>query len=145
MRRNAWIAAIAAALVSTATLAQWGPGYGGGHGNGMGPGMGGGFGSGSCGLQGPAIDALGLNADQRARIAAILDESSARRLSLMEGMHELRSEAMRTGTWDYATMASMRERMFAESRDRQERIDAVLTPEQRQRWHGSPRGFGPGR
>jgi Spy/CpxP family protein refolding chaperone len=106
-------------------------------------GMGGGFGSGNCGLQGAAVDALGLDAGQRERIAAILDDSSARRLALMESMHEVRSQAVRTGNRDYAAMANVRERMLAEARDRQARIDAVLTPDQRARLHGGWGGFGP--
>ena len=147
MRRNAWIAAIAAGLFSAASLAQWGPGAGG-----YGPGMGGmgGMGSGAYGAceQGGALEFLGLTADQRSRIAAIMDESATQRLALMDGMHDLRSQAMRSGTPDYAAMASLRDQMFTVARDRRDRIDAVLTPEQRDRLHsgwGMGRGFGPGR
>lgn len=147
MKRNAWIAAIAAALLSTAAMAQWGPGPGNGPGSGygrMGAGMQGapGFGQG-CGLRAEALDALGLTADQRTRIAAIQDENHAQRLALMDEMHELRSLAFRSGNPDYAAMAAVRERMFALARQARERIDAVLTAEQRDRLHSGWRGFGP--
>jgi Spy/CpxP family protein refolding chaperone len=147
MRRNAWIAAIAAGLFSAAALAQWGPGPG-GYGKGMGMGMGGFGGSyGAC-EQAGALDNLGLTAEQRGRIATIMDESATRRLALMDGMHDQRSQAMRTGNPDYTAMATLRGQMFTLAQERRERIDAVLTPEQRAQLHsgwGPGRGFGPGR
>ena len=143
MRRNVWIAAIAAGIFSAAALAQGGPGMG-GYGRGMGPGSGG---YGTC-AQAGALEAAGLTAEQRQQVAAIMDEGSAKRLALMEGMHEQRSQGMRSGNPDYAAMAALREQMFALRSEQRSRIDAVLTPEQRERlasgW-GPRRGFGPGR
>ncbi len=159
MKRNVLIAAIAATLFSAAAWSQWGPGAGGGPGGGfgfgMGPGMmqrgaggfgpGGGFGAGACGMDPAAMTALGLTAEQRAQIAAIQDEVSDQRLALMESMHQLRSQALRSGEprtgANYEAMAQLREQMFELSRATRERIDAVLTPEQREQLRGGWRGF----
>lgn len=136
MRRNAFIAAIAAAVLSTAALAQMGPGPG-GYGRMMGSGYGGGYGA--CAGAG-ALEALGLTAQQRQQVATIMDESATQRLALMDQMHDLRSQGVRTGTPDYTAMAAARDQMFALARANRDRIDAVLTPEQRARlqsgWHG---------
>ena len=136
MRRNAWIAAIAATVLSTAVLAQMGPGPG-GYGRMMGPGAGGAYGA--C-MGAGALDALGLTAEQRQQVATIMDESATQRLALMDQMHDLRSNGVRSGNPDYAAMAAARDRMLALARDSRERIDAVLPPEQRARlqsgWHG---------
>jgi protein CpxP len=145
MKRNAWIAAIAAGLLSAAALAQGGPGMG-GYGRGMGPGFGGG-GYGACDMAG-SLDALGLTIEQRSRVAAIMDESATQRLALMDAMHDLRSQGVRGGNPDYAAMAALREQVFTLRSEQRSRIDAVLTPEQRERlasgW-GPGRGFGPRR
>jgi Spy/CpxP family protein refolding chaperone len=143
MRRNALIAAIAAGFFSAAALA-WVPGPGGYGGMGrMGMGMGGQGGGayGTC-MQGGAFEALGLTADQRSQIATIMDESATQRLALMDGMHDQRSQAVRSGNPDYAAMATLREKMLTIARERRDRIDAVLTPEQRSQL---PSGWGPGR
>lgn len=143
MKRNVLIAALAAGLFSAAALAQWGPGMG-GYGRGMGPGSGG---YGNC-AQAGALDAVGLTAEQRQQVATIMEESAAQRLALMEGMHNLRSQAVRSGNPDYTAMAALREQMFTLRSEQRSRIDAVLTPEQRDRLHsgwGPGRGFGPGR
>jgi Spy/CpxP family protein refolding chaperone len=139
MRRNALIAAIAAGLFSAATLAQMG-GYGPGMG-GMGRAAYGGGAYGTC-MQGGAFEALGLTTDQRQQVAAIMEESAGQRLALMDGMQEQRSQALRSGNPDSAAMSALREQMFALAQERRTRIDAVLTPEQRERLHS---GFGPGR
>jgi len=104
----------------------------------MGPGAGGGYGA--CSNQ--ALESLGLTAEQRSRIAAIMDESAAQRLALMDQMHDLRAGAMRSGNPDYAAMASLREKMLTQARERRERIDAVLTPEQRSRLGSGWGGMG---
>jgi Spy/CpxP family protein refolding chaperone len=113
----------------------------------MGPGYGGYGGYGAC-AQAGALESIGLTAEQRQQVAAIMDETIARRIALMEDMHELRSQAVGSGNADYAAMAAVRERMFALAQERRTRVDAVLTPEQRERLHGGwgpGRGFGPGR
>ena len=83
MRRNALIAAIAAALFSVTALAQFGPGP---QGNGPGPfagrGMmqGGGYGMGTGACMDPAaMAALNLSAEQRTQISAIQTEVSGKR------------------------------------------------------------------
>jgi Spy/CpxP family protein refolding chaperone len=144
MKRNAWIAAIAAAVFSTAALAQMGPGYGGGPGRMMG-GYGGGYGGhGACGMNAGALDALGLTAQQRQQVASIMDESATERLALMDQMHDLRVQGVRNGTPDYAAMAAARDKMATLMRTQRDRIDAVLTPEQRSRLNSGWHGFGMG-
>lgn len=144
MKRNAWIAALAAAVFSTAAVAQMGPGFG-GNGRMMGGGYGGPGGAyGAC-MSAGALDALGLSAQQRQQIAAIMDESATQRLALMDQMHDLRSQGVRTGNPDYAAMAAARDRMHVLMRDSRDRVDAVLAPEQRDRLHSGWHGFGMGR
>lgn len=145
MRRNAWIAAIAAGLFSAAALAQMGPGPGygpGGYGPMGGPGMGA---YGACGNQAEMFQSLGLTPQQRQQVATIMEESSARRIALMDEMHTLRAQGVRSGTPDYAALSALREKMATLARDRRDRIDAVLTAEQRDRLRAGPRGFFAGR
>ena len=140
MKRTTWIAAVAAALVSTAVVAAPGAGgYGMGGGYGMrgygpGPAQGeGGWGPGAC--YGPgrgALEALNLSAQQRAEIAAVFEETAAERLKIMEAMQAQRAQGFKTGTYDYAAMKTLRDRMFALHDEQREGVNAVLTPEQRQ-------------
>jgi Spy/CpxP family protein refolding chaperone len=141
MKRNVLIAAVAATLVSAAALA--GPG---GYGMGMGGyGMGGGgygMGGGYCMQQG--LNALNLSAEQRDKIAAIQSEFTDKQFALMEDMRELRIQAFRNGPQvdpaTYAAMSERRTQMQQLNLQRQERIDAVLTPEQRAQWRPGWRG-----
>ena len=131
MKRNTLIAAIAATLVSVAAVAAGPGGYGIGGRYGMG---GGGMGGGYCQEQGLA--ALGLTSEQRSAIATIQSEFSGRQLDLMESMRELRTQ----GTANYAAMDDLRQKMFELRQQRFDRIEAVLTPEQRAQWRpGGPR------
>lgn len=130
--------------------AGYGPGMmGGGYGAGMmgggyGPGMMGGFGLGfGHGLQ----RALGLRDDQRAKLDAIDDELAAKRLDIarrMRGQAAAMREAISAEPRDraameaaFARMNALRQEMFTAQLDARDKVDAVLTPEQRKamrRW-----------
>lgn len=136
MKRNALIAAVAAVVVSAAAWAGPGTGF-----FGHGPGMRGGQGAGACMEQG--LDALSLTAEQRERVAAVQADVSRRQLDLMAAMHEQRNHAFRQGAQDpaaQAAMAQLREQMFALMTERRERVEAILTPEQRAQWRPAWRG-----
>ena len=153
MKRNVSIAAIAATLVSAAAFAAGPGGYGMGGGHGMGGfgmggfGMGGGMGGGGMGgyCQEQGLNALELTSEQRSAIASIQSESSGKQFDLMEAMHELRTEAFRNNRSadpaTYAAMDQLRQKMLELRQQRIDRIEAVLTPEQRAQWRpGGPRG-----
>jgi Spy/CpxP family protein refolding chaperone len=150
MKRNVLIAAIAAAVLSTGALAYggFGPkGYGSGYG--MGPGMmrgggpGTGMGAGAC-MGAEAMASLNLSAEQRDKIATIQQETSRKQLELMASMHELRNQAFRSAEpgpgGSYEAMADLRKQMFELTQQARERVDAVLTPEQRTQWGPGWRG-----
>lgn len=115
-----------------------GPGYGGygmGPGFGMGPGMMGGFAR--LNLQG-----LDLSADQRSKLAEIHADVERKQWDLMRSMHELGWQSgagMHGGAFDeaqarktYDAMAALRKQMFDNALDARQRIDALLTPQQRE-------------
>lgn len=122
----------------------YGPGYGPGYG--MGPGMMGGYGPG-CGY-GPD-----LSADQRSKIAEIQQEVAGKRWALMEKMHEEGGpmyQAFGPGPIDekaarkaYESMAESQKQMFELQLQARKKIDAVLTPEQREQMGRGWRGRGP--
>ncbi len=120
-----------------------GPGYGGGYGMGfgMGPGMMGGFGR-------LDLHGLDLSADQRSKLAEIHADVERKQWDLMRSMHELgwQSGGKGGGAFDeaqarktYDSMAALRKQMFDNALDAHQRIDAVLTPPQRQQLR---RGWG---
>lgn len=94
------------------------------------------------GLRAGAAEELGLTEEQRARIAAIFQESWPERVALMDEMHELRVQQLRERTPNFEAMAPLRERMFALNRATRERVDTVLTDEQRERLNDAWWGFG---
>jgi Spy/CpxP family protein refolding chaperone len=110
-------------------------GYGMGPGFGIGPGMMGGFGR--LNVQG-----LDLSDDQRAKLAEIHTEVERKQWDLMRSMHELGWQSAggrRGGDFDaaearktYDAMAALRKQMFDNMLDARQRIDALLTPPQRQ-------------
>jgi len=121
----------------------WGAGYGpgmmggwggGGHGPGM---MGGGPGWGS-----DVYTDLDLSKEQRDKIADIQSQVRRQEWGLMRGMHEQgwhMADAWRDGTFDeqearkaFDAMTQQRKAMFELMIDAQKRIDAVLTPAQRE-------------
>jgi Spy/CpxP family protein refolding chaperone len=122
-------------------------GYGGyGPGYGMGPGMMGGYGGYGYGY-GPD-----LSAEQRAKIAEIQQGAFRKQWELMDKMHEEGGpmyQAFGSGAFDekaarkaYQQMAEAQKEMFELSLETRKKIDAVLTPEQRQQmsrgWRGRP-------
>jgi Spy/CpxP family protein refolding chaperone len=128
--------------------AGMGPGMMGGYapGYGMGPGMMGGFGPGF----GYGMD---LSDEQRAKMSEIQQELAQKHWELMGRMHQQggpMSQAFGPGPIDekaarkaYEAMAEAQKQMFDLSLQARKRIDAVLTPEQREQMGRGWRGRGP--
>ncbi|MBX3614400.1 MAG: Spy/CpxP family protein refolding chaperone [Burkholderiaceae bacterium] len=123
-----------------------GCGYGPGMGFGgmMGPGMMGGgmMGGGMMGVAGPALAALGLDEAQRNEVVKIGDELRKKRWAvagqMQDEMAKIRDAAW-SGKRDRASILAAHKRMselgqqqLESSLDAADRIDKVLTPEQRQ-------------
>ena len=141
-------------------MGGYGPGYGmgpgmmGGYGPGgygMGPGMMGGYGPGMMwGYGGGGFGGLNLTDDQRAKIAAIQEESSRRQWELMGKMHQQgfhMHQLFDSGKSDdaaarksYQAMADAHKQMFEATLEARKRIDAVLTNEQREQLKRNWRG-----
>ena len=121
-------------------MGGYGPGYG------MGPGMMGGFGPGF----GYGMD---LSDEQRAKMSEIQQELAQKHWELMGRMHQQggpMSQAFGPGPIDekaarkaYEAMAEAQKQMFDLSLQARKRIDAVLTPEQREQMGRGWRGRGP--
>ncbi|GAA4412242.1 Spy/CpxP family protein refolding chaperone [Quisquiliibacterium transsilvanicum] len=122
-----------------------GPGMmgGSGPGMGMGPGIMGGDVAGSG--AGRGLGALDLNESQRTEIAKIQDENRRRHRELMGRMRDEMSrmrDAFSGGTRDRAAIAAALDRMHElrkqrveQALDGAERIEKLLTPEQREQLH----------
>jgi len=128
-----------------------GPGMMGGYGGfGMGPGMMGGYGPGGNGGYGYGVD---LNPEQRAKIVEIQQEFGRKQSGLVEKMHEEGGpmyQAFGSGAFDekaarnaYQAMADAQKQMFEAQLQARKKIDAVLTPEQREQMARGWRGRGP--
>jgi len=155
MRHTLISAALLMTMAASPVLSQpygMGPGaMGRGGGYGMGAGMMGGYGQGGYGM-GPgmmgggyaaeALLGLDLSAEQRKQIAQIQEESAKSRWQLMGAMHSQEShmhgmfgpgpldeEAARKA---FESMASTQKAMFELSLGARKRIDAILTPGQRE-------------
>lgn len=123
---------------------------GGGPGGGMMDGWGGGMGGWGGGMMGyGGWERLpDLTGDQRNKITAIRRELRTRQFALMDTMHDQMwtVNPYRGGKFDeqaarkaYDAMEKAHRQMFENSLDAQKRIDALLTPQQRQqleRWRG---------
>lgn len=127
--------------------AGMGPGMmdGYGPGAGMGPGMMGGYGGYGYGLD--------LSDEQRAKIGEAQQEFAQKQWELMGKVHQQGSpmyHAFGSGLVDekaarkaYETMADAHKQMFELSLQTRKKIDAVLTPEQREQMGRGARGRGP--
>jgi len=112
----------------------YGPGWG------MGPGMMGGYGGGrGPGAWGGGLAQLDLSADQRKKIGDIEAETAKAMWALMGTMHEQRYRLGSAGPQDeeaarkaFDAMSETRKAMFELQLQARKRIDAVLTPEQRE-------------
>jgi Spy/CpxP family protein refolding chaperone len=113
---------------------QYGPGMMGGP-YGM---MGGGYGMMGFGALGRLPD---LTADQRGKINAIQRELRDKQFALMDQMHDqmLAGRYYRNGQFDeqavrrnYDVAEKLHRQMFENALDAQKRVDALLTPQQRQ-------------
>ena len=129
-------------------MGGYGPGARGGWGyGGMGPGMMGGYGRG-YGMGGPgmmgggAVLALDLTDAQRKQVLAIQDETRKKNWAAMGSMHDemykLR-DALSTGERDRTKIAAankrmseLRQQMLDNRLDAADRIEKVLTPQQRE-------------
>jgi Spy/CpxP family protein refolding chaperone len=123
----------------------YGPGMMGGWGGGYGPGMmGGGMGPGMMwGPGGGALADLDLSKEQRDKIAEIQGEVRRQHWAMMRGMQQQEwhmADAWRDdGSFDeqaarkaFDAMTAQRKAMFELMLDARRRIDAVLTPAQRE-------------
>ena len=164
------LAASAAVLLGTATAAcsqpyggmgpgmmggygQGGQGYGQGQGYGPGFGPGYGMGPGMMGGYGGYGYGPDLNAEQRAKVSEIQQEFAQKHWELMGSMHRQGGpmyEAFGPSSFDekaarkaYETMAEAQKQMFEASLQMRKKIDAVLTPEQREQMGRGWRGRGP--
>ena len=113
-----------------------------------GPGMMGGYGPGGYGMGpgfmgGYGLANLDLTAEQRAKIEGIQHDFERKQWKLMEGMHELmwqQRDASAGGKFNeksarqaYDAREQLHKQMFEASLEARKQIDAVLTPEQRQK------------
>lgn len=125
-------------------MGGYGNGYGTGGGYGMGPGMMGGYGMGPgmMGGQSQAFADLKLSAEQRKKIDDIQEETFKAMWQLMGTMHQ---QGYRMHDWAgsglldeaaarkaYEQMAATQKSMFELQLGARKKIDAVLTPEQRE-------------
>lgn len=135
-------------------MGGYGPGYGmgpgmmGGYGPGygMGPGMMGGFG---------ALYGLDLTEEQRTKITEIRREVFGKQWELMGKMHQQggpMEQAYASGKFDekaarktFDAMTAVRKQMFENSLQAHKRIDALLTPQQREQLRSGGRGAAPGK
>lgn len=108
-----------------------------GHGMGGGWGMMGGWG----GMVGPGWGHLDLTKDQRNKIYAIHRDLREKQFALMDRMHDSMQSVSfyRDGKFDeqaarnaYAAAEKIHRQMFDNMLEAQKRVDAVLTPQQRQ-------------
>jgi len=159
MKRALLAAGVASLVVAAAASAQpYGPGGGYGPGYGMGPGMMGGYGGGywmGPGMMGGygGLYGLDLSAEQRAKISEIQREQFGKQWELMGKMQQQggpMQEAYASGKFDekaarkaFDVMSELRKQMFEASLQAQKRIDALLTPEQREQLRGGGRGTAP--
>jgi Spy/CpxP family protein refolding chaperone len=122
-----------------------GPGMMGGYG--MGPGMMGGYGMGPGMMGGTGMGPRGLpdlTADQRTKIAKIRDETRKKNWELMG---QLMDEQTRLGDLyeapkqdsdaigaSYKKITELQRKMYESAADAHKRMEAVLTPEQKEKW-----------
>ncbi|MFZ3322580.1 MAG: Spy/CpxP family protein refolding chaperone [Usitatibacter sp.] len=150
MRKSLLAAAVAAGLLVSGAVLPEPYGMGGGYGPGgygMGPGMmgaaGPGYGMGPGFMGGHGLANLDLTAEQRTKIEGIQHDFEHRQWKLMEGMRELMWQQRDTsagGKFDeksarqaYDAREQLHKQMFENSLEARKQIDAVLTPEQRQK------------
>lgn len=142
-------------------MGGYGPGYGMGPGMmggyGMGPGMmggyGPGYGMGMMGGRGWDYPDLNLNADQKAKITDIRKNMRTRQWALMGEMMDAQDKLQDLYDADkqdaaainkqYKVIEDLRRQMVDNAVDAHNRIDAILTKEQREKFRNLDRGYGP--
>jgi Spy/CpxP family protein refolding chaperone len=136
-----------------------GPGMMGGYGSGygMGPGMMGGYGPGYG--MGPGMMGwrnyreLNLSADQKSKITQIRQEMRTKQWALMgemmdaqdslQDLYDVDKQDAAAINKQYKEIEDLRRRMVDNSVDAHNRINSILTKEQRERLRESGRGYGP--
>jgi Spy/CpxP family protein refolding chaperone len=159
MKRTLILIAAASALLAGTAFSQpgYGPGPGAGYGPGMmggyGPGMMGGYGGGMMGgygqgmMMGPGgYGALAdLTADQRSKIKQAQQDFFKKQWPLMQQMHSAEWEGSAADPADeqaarksYDAASGLHKQMFENQLELRKRIDAVLTPKQREQLRRGP-------
>lgn len=164
MKRKWILIAAASALLAGTAFSQ--PGYGPGPGAGYGPGMMGGYGGGMMGGYGPGMmggygpgmmgghgmmgpggyGALAdLTADQRGKIKQAQQDFFKKQWPLMQQMHSTEWDGSAADPADeqaarksYDAVAALHKQMFENQLELRKRIDAVLTPKQREQLRRGP-------
>ncbi len=126
-------------------------GYGMAPGFGMGPGMMGGYGHGMMGYG--DFRGMGLSADQQAKIKEIRKGMRTKQLALMGEMMDARDKLQDLYDADkqdaaainkqYKAIEDLHRQMVDNAVDAHNRIDAILTKEQREKFRDWNRGYGP--
>ncbi|HEU0188032.1 MAG TPA: Spy/CpxP family protein refolding chaperone [Gallionellaceae bacterium] len=146
-------------------MGGYGPGYGMGQGMGqgmmgygsgygMGPGMmGGGYGMGHGMMGYGDYRELGLSSDQQGKITQIRKAVRAKHWALMDDMMDAQDRLQELYDADkqdaaainrqYKVIDDLRRQMVENSVDANNRINAILTKEQREKLHERGRGYGP--
>ena len=138
----------------------YGPGYGmgqsmmGGYGHGcdMGPGMRDGYGMGH-GMMGGSFRELGLSDEQRSKITKIRHEMRTRQWAVMGQMMDAQDRLQELYDADnqdatainqqYKVIEGLRSQMVDNSVDAHNRINSILTKEQREKFREWGHGYGP--
>jgi Spy/CpxP family protein refolding chaperone len=166
MKRTLILIAAVSALLAGTAFSQ--PGYGPGPGAGYGPGMMGGYGGGMMGGYGPGTmggygggmmggyghgmmgpggyGALAdLTADQRGRIKQAQQDFFKKQWPLMQQMHSAEWDGSAADPADeqaarksYDAASGLHKQMFENQLELRKRIDAVLTPKQREQLRRGP-------
>lgn len=151
---------VAANLYADESSSGWpgnmGPGMMGGYGPGygMGPGMMGGYGPGYGGMMGWGnYRDLDLSADQNSKITQIRQEMRAKQWPLMGQMMDARDKLQDLYDADkldsaaidkqYKVVEDLRRQMVDNAVDAHNRINSILTKEQREKSREWRRGYGP--
>jgi Spy/CpxP family protein refolding chaperone len=148
------IANLAAAEQPSDWQGGMGPGMMGGYGHGcdMGPGMSGGYGMGH-GMMGGSFRELGLSDEQRSKVTKIRQEMRTRQWAVMGQMMDAQDRLQELYDADnqdaaainkqYKVIEDLRSQMVDNSVDAHNRINSILTKEQREKFRGWGHGYGP--
>ncbi len=133
-------------------MGGYGPGYCMGQGCDMGPGMSGGYGMGH-GMMGQNFRELGLSGEQRSKITKIRHEMRTKQWAVMGQMMDAQDRLQELYDADnqdaaainkqYKVIEDLRSQMVDNSVDAHNRINSILTKEQREKFREWGHGYGP--